>query len=398
MNMTEIYFRKLTDTSEELDELNDSLKALKKQLKNGLSEEEKRELASLYLKRINLQYRAAKTFHPFSTFGKRALSFAQKSVAEYEKSVGPLNTQVTEDNLVRFKTLLTPDLVEEIKVGKKQALGALRYRDGGLHAAGVVVFDLEIDSLGEEPIFRLDWLYVRKDFRGLGIGDSLLGAVLNVCSSCEIESVTVDFPENENFEQEYYNLFSGWHFEFEIGFAPYLMTSLKDVEETRGLKNYSKDIKPFKDFMKEPEREKFLSVIDDIDASLRDLLTSKSMVGYFDNEVSCYCLSDEGEGALLLAHRAPSGAVKIENIVFTPKNEGLVTDLISFFALESKKKFEGEDHISIPVEAGPLGDFLDNNFKKQLREIVTEGALFAPGIDENVNVDMAARLLSAAAA
>ncbi len=83
-------------------------------------------------------YQAARLFHPFSEFGRLALKEALSFEETFQEEIGTLTSRVTDDSIRKYKPLLSADIMADIMVGRLQAIGALRYRDNNLYAAGVL--------------------------------------------------------------------------------------------------------------------------------------------------------------------------------------------------------------------------------------------------------------------
>ena len=83
--------------------------------------------------------------------------------------------------------------MEDLLVNKMKAIGALRYRDGAVYAAGVLAYGVEPDRAEEDMVLRIHWLYVATEFRGQGIADMLLGSIIAEGLAAGIDYFTFDF-------------------------------------------------------------------------------------------------------------------------------------------------------------------------------------------------------------
>ena len=228
MAQNDLYFRKVTDRAYSIDMIEDVLEEILGEIEGKeLREFEIREkLEGIYLAKIGLMLQASRLFHPMSEFGRSALKKAMDAQNEYEDRVGALVTGVTDDSIRKYKPLLTDDIMEDIMVGKTQAMAALRYRDGAVYAAGILAYSVDTDLLQENVVIRIEWLYIAEEFRGEGIADMLLGNLISRCVDLGIENITFDFPEESEYAQAYYNLLSDWHFSFTTGLSPEFVTEV----------------------------------------------------------------------------------------------------------------------------------------------------------------------------
>ena len=103
MSYNEMYYQRVLDAETEMGELDEAIEEAVSAL--ALNAEGRKELEKLYERRLYLQYVAARTFHPFSEFGKLCLNKAKEITDEYESEFGLLTTRITKDNVERFLPL-----------------------------------------------------------------------------------------------------------------------------------------------------------------------------------------------------------------------------------------------------------------------------------------------------
>ena len=393
MAQNDLYFRKVTDRAYSIDMIEDVLEEILGEIEGKeLREFELREkLEGIYLAKIGLMLQASRLFPPMSEFGRSALKKAMDAQNEYEDRVGALVTGVTDDSIRKYKPLLTDDIMEDIMVGKTQAMAALRYRDGAVYAAGILAYSVDTDLLQENVVIRIEWLYIAEEFRGEGIADMLLGNLISRCVDLGIGNITFDFPEESEYAQAYYNLFSDWHFSFTTGLSPEFVTEVtkdtvkKNIEAMAYTARSVEELteKEFRDVAKKLVSEK----------TLDRMLKGEFPPDYFDPKLSCVARRETEKG-MLLAHRLPSGLVRTEYLGWGEGSGNALKGLISHLAVKSVEVYGSGTMISVPVESDELAGFLDEAFPVQLRKPMIEAALFAPLPEEDVDLRTAVSVLT----
>ncbi|MBO4901101.1 MAG: hypothetical protein J5509_12520 [Lachnospiraceae bacterium] len=393
MDLNVLQFRKVTDKAYSIDMIDDVMEAIKEEIEGkDLREFELREkLEPVYLDKINLQFQTARLFHPMSEFGRMVLKSALDTQKEYEDNVGALITLVTDDSIRKYKPLLTDDVMEDIMVGKTQAIAALRYRDGAVYAPGIIAYDVDTDRLQENIVVRIEWLYIAEEFRGEGIADMLLGNIIGRCIDLGIENITFDFPEESEYAQAYYNLLSDWHFSFTSGISSDFVTEVtKDtVKKNIVAMSYTAQA------IEELSEKEFMDVAKKLlsDGTLDTMLKGEFPPDYFDPKLSCVARRDSMTG-MLLAHRLPSGLVRTEYLGWGEGSGPALKGLVSFLAVKALEVYGKGTMISVPVESDELAAFIDETFEVQLRKPMIEASLFAPLPEEDVDLEMAAAILT----
>ena len=384
MNYNEMYYQSLLDAEAEIEKLDEAIEEkldlhfVELTSKDGDdgSIEGREALEKLYERRLYLQYIAARTFHPFSEFGRLCLEKARNVTDEYEDNIGLLTTRITKDNVERFKGSLTVDLMDDITTGKCSAIGALRYDGDGVSGAGALVYSVETDRLDDEYINRVKWLFVKESFRNRGVATSLLGGFLGQCMALEDYNILFEVPLKREWNQAYYKLLSDWHFDFEAGLAPQLYLRMSDVDLVDELLDLAANVKPLKNL---PEDK-------------RNTLSGSFPGDYIDPELSCYMAKgDEMLGALLV-HRLPSGMIRMEHFIGDQKYG---ENLFSFMIISAKEICGDDTMVEIIVESGEMGDYFDVYFATHLRTTVILASLQKPYVTDDTSVIDAVEILSA---
>ena len=393
MDINAMYRQKVTEKADFIDEIDEDIKeALKETEGKDLREFELRErLEILYLEKIGIKLQAARLFNPMSEFGRLALKSALETQKEYEDRVGALISLVTNDSIRKYRPLMTEDVMEDIMVGKTQAIAALRYREDAVYAAGILAYSVDADRLSENLVVRIEWLYVAEEFRGGGIADQLLGNLIGKCIDLKIENITFDFPEEAEFAQAYYNIFSDWHFTFSSGISSDLVAEVSGDNVKKNVEAMAYTAQPIEELSEKEFRDVAKSLLSD--KTLERMLNGEFPPGYYDPKLSCVARKDSLNG-MLLAHRLPSGLVRTEYLGWDKGSGGAIKGLISFLAVKSLEVYGSGTMISVPVESDELAGFIDEIFPVQLRKPMIEAALFAPLFDEDTDIETAAHVLA----
>ncbi len=394
MDLNEGYLSAFADIAGEIEETAEALKkqSMESAEKDSKGFELRDKLEKLYLKRISLLYRTARLFHPLSGFGRLALENALAFEENYQEEVGVLTSRVTDDSIRKYKSLLSADIMEDIMVGRLQAIGALRYRDKNLYAAGVLAYRIDTDRLSEGQVLRIEWLYTATEFREEGIATHLLGNLIGKCADLGIDYITFDFPSENEWSQAFFNIFSDWHFELEDGIDPEFRIKASKENESRFVDSRARDVKSLSS-VSDSEYKEILDLFAKSDIRLRQLLKKRPAQGYFDPRLSAVCLSKKNTGGLLLAHRMPGGLVRTEYLGWTEAGGYALKALVSHLAVSSREVFGEGTLFSVPVESDELEEYLGRCFDSFLVRHITEASLSLPTSDENAELEEAYTIL-----
>ncbi len=77
----------------------------------------------------------------------------------------PVTTKITEDNAEVFKNMIPDEQYDDILIGRKYALGALRHFREERYAAGVIVCSIHTTDEPDAPVICIDWINVEEVFR-----------------------------------------------------------------------------------------------------------------------------------------------------------------------------------------------------------------------------------------
>ncbi len=381
MLVDEIYYEELLDSEGEIGKLDEAFaEGLELQREKMMSDaydpntDGRKDLEELFERRLYLQFAAAKTFHPFSEFGGYCLEHAQELIDEYESEVGPVNTRITKSNIDRFKGSLTEDLMDDIKSGKCQAIGALRYDGDGISGVGALVYEMDTDRLGEEYILRIRWIFVKEAFRKRGVATSLLGSILCKSRALGTENILFESSTDHKWNQAYYNLLSGWHFDLEVGLSPRLYLRLSDVEVMDEMLEFATPIRPLMNLSMDQRKEMFEEVAGS-DEQLFGLFSRQIPDDYFDGELSGILEKDKKVYGMILAHRMPSGMIRME---YCGGEQNFGAGLFSYMIITAKEICDKDTIIELVPQSEEMNDFFDTYFSEHLRLSVVMASLQKP--------------------
>ena len=126
-------------------------------------------------------------------------------------------TSVVKSNRAPFMNLAPKELMENLDLEERFALGAIDNDENGKFASGILIFDVwEGSGGGGNSIAAvLKWIYVSKEGRRRGAADAMMKKMLDLLGGNGVEAVICDLPMDGE-----YNLLCGyleeWGFDFAI--------------------------------------------------------------------------------------------------------------------------------------------------------------------------------------
>ena len=294
-----------------------------------------------YLKLIDCLIRMAKVLNPVSGFGKERLLSAYEVLDTFEEIYHPLLTVVNKDNVDAFADLLSDREYDEIFYERKKAIGALRTEEGEAYAAGVAVYRTETAPVLNNPVIRLDYIYVHEDFRSHGIANLLMAAVVRPMlkdpasrlslsympqgtteeySDAYAQAIEDEFDSTEEF-------FSSWKLSFSLSFGNNYYISLEDAAKAKYMQGSTKGIVSLKQLgnTRETVLRKFLAKYND--PYYKDFLSAPD--GYYDEDVSCAYLDGKEIYSILLSHRYLDGTYTIDFLCPDLEDEMVLSDSVT---------------------------------------------------------------------
>ncbi len=329
-----------------------------------------------YTFKIDVLAGMAKALRPLSAYGRDRIKEVKKCSREYETFVAPLITRITKTHIESFSKVLTPDLKEDVETGKLSALGAVRYRDGDLFAAGAIVYKVERSLVFDGNIGRILWLYVHEDFREQGVADHLMAELLGSMLEHGIDHITINGLTGDGLDQDRLKayLMSSWMFDLETSMDPNVLIRVGDIKSINKFKDLAKGVKSVselkdgvnsngvKNALKRLGRPGYLS---------NQLLKTD----YIDPDLSFYLGTENTITALLLAHKKPSGRIRVEYLSAEDDSFEQMQKLISALFKTVSIQCSEETLLYIPVDSAENAIFIEEIAPVQLGQYILEGLL-----------------------
>ena len=364
-----------------LKETNQTMKRLTNLFEEGGAS--RASLEKVYTTKINLLLRSARRFHPLSTYGRETLQRAVSTRRRFEELVGELVTNVTPENIELFEPLMPKDLCEEISVGKCHAIGGLRNEPNGIYGVGILVYNLEKISLDDSLVMRIKWLFVDEGWRGKGIGNFLLGEIINSMIENDVDGMTIDFSIGKDADTVGH-LLTDWHFSFATGLTPEFVCRLSDIRDPAHLIKYGDKATSFRELSDNETRSLIRRSFDDnhYQGYLYGIDADRE---YFEKEMSCFTGSYYQPDSMTLVHRCPSGTLRVEYFAFMPGKEKEIIKLVGCLAVSALNKYPRTTFLFMPIESEQFGMLLDRLFPNQRTKLLIEGVLL--DIPEELDLD-----------
>ncbi len=325
-----------------------------------------------YCAMINKVFQMSRRFHPLSSYGKEYLKQAYTIRCDFEQKIGLLISQVDIDNIEFFSSLMTSDLEEAIKIEKYDAIGAIRSSSRGLHGVGVLIYHLDENPKLQKPILQIKWLYVDEEWRNQGVGNALIGEIINAFSPEDFSAITIEIPEDRD-AASLGEVLNKWHFKFTIGVTSEFVYQLSDVKTDKRKYKTTKVVS-----LSMYEKKDALSLIHlhfKYQGYQGHLLKHVEEDDFFEMDLSCFTGDPQNIRSMALVRRFPSGTLSIE-YAFSQENasEDFPILLYELF-LHAYKKYPPSTYVILSQLSKKMSNSLDRAFPKQKGMITLEGLL-----------------------
>lgn len=235
----------------------------------------------------------------------------------------------------RFDNLAPREFFSPFDLPGRFRIGAVKEDENGLHAAGVLVFDLleRQDEVGIEAV--LQWLYVAKDSRRLGAADSMMSQLLESLADAGVERLVCDLPMEDDYDFLCAYL-EAWEMKFTLLDRYECAIPLEELLKNPFFQNRpGRQVIPLSNCFQSSLLRKIeqFQELPDVPSSLNAYLPE------CDSQVSCaYIENGDIKGLTLL--RALD-ATNLELLLFRPlgKSAKYMQDMLLFAALQAKEKY-----------------------------------------------------------
>lgn len=231
-------------------------------------------------------------------------------------------------------------------------LGAILDKQDDKYSAGVLIFDVDEGTNGEEnlTVAVIKWFYVAEEFRKNGVSDELMKEFFRVMDDAGIEHIICDVPMPEEYDFLCAYL-EEWGFEFTLANIYEVTAELGEILEKpvfSGSKASSKTIA-----LKEVPALSFRQFIGNMKKRHDVLNIITANVSDYDSDVSCvYMNGSSVEGAMLIK-AYNSGELELLFMRAISNAQKVMADLLLFSAHAAAKKYSPETtvHIICRIEA-----------------------------------------------
>ena len=239
---------------------------------------------------------------------------------------------------------------------------------------------------------RIDWLYVHESFRGRNLADYLLGELVALCHTEGIRHISVDIPAQHPYKLALTRLFATWQFTFDVGEDPDIYIRAEDVSNLRRIGELKKGIRFLSSLTNRAKGKLLRSFL--LQNGYRGYLFSGQLPkGYIDPELSCFAGTPDACTGLLLAHKDPQGAIRVEYLDCDKNHIADAKKLISAFLGKVAMEYEGGSPIHLVNEFPELSEEMNRLCPSQLGQVLIEGLLSEP--DNDLNEKDVKKLLNA---
>lgn len=345
----------------------------------------------VYAFKIGILNGMAKRFHPLSEYGKAKLGEAVKCRMEFEALIGPMITRITKNNIDLFRTVLSRDVAEDIASGRLSAIGAVRTKKGTAYGVGALAY--YFDEIGTEKVVRIIWLFVNKDFRERGVCNQLIGELTYRCAQTEFFNISVEFPIGITDTKLLGYVLGTWQFDLDSGMDPDSVMRVGDVTGYEKIDSYKKGVQALSAHDKNGSDLIVKKALRKL--AYRGFLTNLDPTkDYIDRSLSCYFGEEDAVKAILLAHKTPSGILRVEYLGAEEGCEALYYNLISFFMEKAITSYEDDTLLKIPVEMEELGSFIEEICPKQMGQYMIAGNMTKPEPELDLSPEDVAKIMT----
>ena len=338
-------------------------------------------IEQFYEYKMDILYNLAYIIHPLTIYGRQCLEKAEAVRHDFEELVGVYTTRVTASNVDVFLPLLTADMAEDIRTGRREALGAIRCKDSKKdrrpYAAGILAYYVDTAFSAEDPVLRIEWLFVHEDFRGRGVSDSLIAELVYQMHVTGIEATAVSLVVGDSWEPAIGSVFARWKFEFEPQMDPDTYIRIGDLTDLTQIGEFASHAKPLSSMS--AKEAGFLQANaltrDEYRGYIRNLIKDPD---YFDMDLSCYVGKKSNPNGLMLVHRTPSGMLRVEYISLGSSSDTKVIPVMAAFVLyTAHEKRYLDSAVDFPIQMDEFERLMEKIVPRQRGAFMVTGILTA---------------------
>ncbi len=285
----------------------------------------KNEVEEAYVSLTDTLFELSKSINPLGGFGKDRLMTGLSIIRSFEERFWPLATRITFHNAIAFKDLIPPEHYDDILIGRKRAIGALRMVGDRSSAAGVIVYTIPFAG-DDTPMIRLDWIMVNEDMRQKGIGNFLIAQVLELTFQYDGMGIYADLPvkifEDDNEAADLsmlYNCLDSWDLLFDLTLGNSFVLKVSDCKGNNSIDREPKNVISV-ETMGYKASEMIGRCFDEADNYFDEALPALP-AEFLDKDLSCAVLQEGNIRSMLLIHRLEDDSLRYEGLIKTKDSE-----------------------------------------------------------------------------
>lgn len=254
---------------------------------------------------------------------------------------------VTEQNRSLFEQMVPEEFFDPLDKPGHFVLGAIGEDEEGLYAAGVLCFQVEAGSAGDEDMLAgmLQWLYVGSEFRGRGAGDALMEEFFRLLASVGIEAAICDVPFDFAYN-DFCLYLEQWGFTFELMDKDEVRVTVEKLTRIPQLfGECASEVLPFcKASGKLQDDAMNIAIrLPNIAPEMEDCLDC------CDRDVSCILVKDDRPAGMALVYPVADGILEIAFLRTFPYDAKHMMDLIYFVSAKIRSKYSPDTQLRFTV-------------------------------------------------
>ncbi len=319
----------------------------------------KEELERVYLSVIDSFFELSKLLTPLNGFGKDRLLAGLSLIRQFEEQYWAISTQIVPENVSAFSELIPVEHYDDILIGRKRGLGALRHVGTEVYAVGAIIYSVDYEA-EEKPLIEVCWIQVHDDFRQQGVGNLLMAQVIELALSSNAEElnafIAAELPARMAEDADELsdvniceNFFDSWTFRFSLSYGSRFVIAYSDMNganasnSTAGSGNGG--VRSFKQLGRDGER--LLKSFFQKRNKNEDATIAACPYEFFDADTSCALLSEGEMRSVLLFHRFKNGDYRYEGYLWSDeKYIRDIVELLDFFYEAAMPSGEDDPMIS----------------------------------------------------
>ena len=353
-NMEDVdYPATVFEDKDDVDDINEAYEKVKNLSKNASQSEKEDAYMPLYAK----LYPYIRRVNPLWGEGAYRLSIWSSLQKEFT-TVYTLN----EESINPFKNLISSDDLLRIGMDNVYTLGSIRFKNGQKTAAGVLMFTVfSPEDVNDEPVARIDWLFVAEEFRGDHVADDLMAAMYDTLNKAGVTAVTCEVPTVDLLPMMLCDFLSAWSIFFSLEPFEDFNSTLGEVISYNSLSGKVSDKVSILS-LKDMGIKKFTSEILSVMSEAGDKNYKLDDINTLEPDLSLISKSPSGGKAFLLVDIMPSGILKIRKMIGNPSSKKLFLDMLKAAAKCAAEKYDPQTKILAQIDSDVSAKLIDYMF------------------------------------